>query len=181
METNNKENAPEEKKIKKKRGFVGWLWLLFKIVLFFLVLFSLILYWKFYLLLGYGLNGYAYCLSNSLTSSGNYQWEVDVQGPEYEKATPEQRQIIIQTKQQDIYQIFDNFVKKYKEAPGEHWDSILIKISEKITEIYQDAKISPDELESFCTMIEQITENPPIQIEESESDLEEPMSEEEPE
>jgi len=30
-------------------------------------------------------------------------------------------------------------------------------------------------------MIEQITENPPIQIEESESDLEEPMSEEEPE
>jgi len=156
-------NIKEEKKKKNfGRRLLEFCWKFFLVCFFILIIATAILYWQFYKMLGYGLEGFSYCLARSITSEQNYDWIQD-KADDWKNATPEQREKWIQEKIQEVSEHFNQFIKQYKESVEnlnekekieETWGNTLRDLSKQLLSMYEDGKISPEELQNFLQKVE---------------------------
>ncbi len=159
-------NSTEVKK--KKRGFLGYLWLIF---LCFLVLLGLGLgffYLQQHLVTGWLLQWYGTRLAVVLTDPGHYQILGD---QEYLKILADQQknpgfsaeklqQEILAKRQQEAQTCFQSLVSAYRATPNIDWVPRFQELQKSLREMLQDSQVSPVEFSQFLDMVQKATEVP---------------------
>lgn len=162
MGRSSKAKDPQDQpKPKKKRGFLGWLLILFMIFVMFIGVGSgAIYFWKLKWATVEVMKLYGDRLAVVIGQHYNHQEDQKFISKKQEYAGRSDsllRDEIIQMRQNQASTAFHELIAVYEKSNAKDWHNALQRLNVSLKNIFSDRKISPEEFTSFLEQVQKIT------------------------